>query len=69
MTLQLWSRTANSNSNADSTVNLPEVRRRVLNDAARDDGGRCQNATTTRRHRDGGTSTAYTATSYKGSRR
>ena len=69
MTLQLWSRTANSNSNADSTVNLPEGQAPgSLNDAARammaaiakkrdDDSGVIASA---------GTSTAYTATSYEG---
>lgn len=69
MTLQLWSRTANSNSNADSTVNLPEGQAPgSLNDAARammaaiakkrdDDSGVITSA---------GTSTAYTATTYEG---
>lgn len=69
MTLQLWSRTANSNSNADSTVNLPEGQAPgSLNDAARammaaiakkrdDDSGVIATA---------GSSTAYTATSYEG---
>lgn len=69
MTLQLWSRTANSNSNADSTVNLPEGQGPgSLNDAARammaaiakkrdDDSGVITSA---------GTSTAYTATTYEG---
>ena len=69
MTLQLWSRTANSNSNADSTVNLPEGQAPgSLNDAVRaamaaiakkrdDDSGVIATA---------GSSTAYTATSYQG---
>lgn len=69
MTAWKWSRTANSNSNADSTVNLPEGQAPgSLNDAARammaavakkrdDDSGVIATA---------GTSTAYTATSYQG---
>lgn len=68
MTAWKWSRTANSNSNADSTVNLPEGQAPgSLNDAARammaavakkrdDDSGVIASA---------GTSTAYTATSYQ----
>ena len=69
MTMNKWSRTANSNSNADSTVNLPEGQAPgSLNDAARammaaiakyrdDQAGMIASA---------GTSTAYTATSYQG---
>ena len=68
MTMNKWSRTANSNSNADSTVNLPEGQAPgSLNDAARammaavakyrdDRAGMIDTA---------GTSTAYTATSYQ----
>lgn len=69
MTMNKWSRTANSNSNADSTVNLPEGQAPgSLNDAVRaamaaiakkrdDDSGVIATA---------GSSTAYTATSYQG---
>lgn len=69
MTAWKWSRTANSNSNADSTVNLPEGQAPgSLNDAVRaamaaiakkrdDDSGVIATA---------GSSTAYTATSYQG---
>ena len=69
MTLNRWSRTANTNSTADSTVNLTEGQAPgSLNDAARammaavakkrdDDSGVIATA---------GTSTAYTATSYQG---
>lgn len=69
MTAWKWSRTANSNSNSDSTVNLPEGQAPgSLNDAVRaamaaiakkrdDDSGVIASA---------GSSTAYTATSYQG---
>lgn len=68
MTLNRWSRTANTNSTADSTVNLPEGQAPgSLNDAARammaaiakyrdDRAGMIASA---------GSSTAYTATSYQ----
>lgn len=69
MTMNKWSRTANSNATADNTVNLPEGQApSSLNDAARammaavakyrdDRAGMIASA---------GTSTAYTATSYQG---